>query len=75
MRAMKRLALLATCLLPLLATACRIGSGFDSEGRLAAQPRQTTSPSEPAGKASPDTANKTDAAALPAPVVYLVPAG
>ncbi len=74
----KRLLLVAVMLLPLAVTACRIGSGFDSEGRLAAQPQQTVSKAdapEKKGPANPDTANRTDAASLPAPIVYLIPAG
>lgn len=74
----KRLLLVAVMLLPLAVTACRIGSGFDSEGRLAAQPQQTVANAETPenkGPANPDTANRTDAASLPAPVVFLIPAG
>ncbi|MCC6572867.1 MAG: hypothetical protein IT462_03660 [Planctomycetes bacterium] len=71
MRIWLSIALITT--VALLATACRIGGGFDGEGRLISREG-----GESPAKTQPVTPAKTDPAKTapqPATIVYLIPAG
>jgi hypothetical protein len=68
MKPLHLLIVLAACTIAL--TACRIGGGFDSAGRLQEQPLQVAEVSAP--EAKPEQAETAEIAPL---IYYITPAG